>query len=476
MTRDLSDGRGPSISAPRLESRPSGSYIDFRFSRQSSHAYQPSFSESYDSEDYIDLSFPGEHEAHHIDDLVRKLQGLRAQSRTAAQSKQQLRGVQSNAGEDEKKTGLQQLLTNEFKDKRFLRNSDDSLRVDVEDFYTSLTIGLDSLNGLADSFFLTADFMQQSITFLQALDDDVRTLLEKLSDLKHPRSDEFCQSLLEYTSMSGKILEVCNAVKFATTLLKKYQSSQAEASVVAVEALVALPKSAPRAVHIAKAEEAGRCIDRAQAEMTQMQAEVKKYLESSSYGGSLSYLVPSLNVINPQSDFAKWSGLWGVLFAMKAVSFYISQLLLAGLAHADEGPAIVLSSTSMASFNSGWALSLVGLHVHVRKQFNKMKDNSSRSSGGSSFMSRDNDLLGFMLRDTKGHLQSLLDQGKFLNIGVYLGSWQADKKKLVHNVPRLRQHLLLVRYRLSKLIESIESLAGRMNENISDGQRHLDQM
>lgn len=127
---------------------------------------------------------------------------------------------------------------------------------------------------------------------------------------------------------------------------------------------------------------------------------------------------------------------------------------------------MVLPGTTVASFNSGWASAIVGLHIHVRKQYNKMQDSSRRSC---SFISRDMELVEFMLTDTKGHLQSLLDQGKILNIGAYLGSWQADKKKLAHKVPRLRQHLLFVRQRLAKISRSLDSLAN----NMIDGQRYL---
>lgn len=453
MTHHLHTAGGDSI----------GSCIDWRFSRQgSTHDSRASNSDGYSSEDYIDFRFPEASPTHDAEDLLERLNRLRALDSSDTKDP-------APAPDYVQTTGTK-MFAKDFREMRFPRVSEQTLRTDIEDFFTDLAVELGSLQSLANSFFLNADFLQESVTCLQTLDTDVRILLEKLADLKGASSVNFCQAQLEYDSISGKVLEVYNALKFSMTLLKSYLSSQAEASVVAVEALVSLPKNEPRAVHVAKAKVAGKCIDRTRVEMSQMRSQVHRLIESGNYG-SVSYFVPNLNISNAETDFARWSGLWGVLFAMKTTASYICQLLLAGLAHAGEGPAMILASSNVASFNSGWASSLVVLHIHVRQQFNKMQDRST-SRLSCSFMSRDMDLLEFMVQDTKGHLQSLLDQGKILNLGAYLGSWQADKKKLAHNVPRLRQHLLIVRDRLSLLSRSLESLAGNMIE----GQRYLAQI
>lgn len=227
---------------------------------------------------------------------------------------------------------------------------------DVASYYASLAKGLDNLQREAAADFMSFEFVTAGVDLLRSAHSGVLLLMEKL---RLPVSTNGEEWLNEYMDETVKLLEVCNVMKSAVSGLEQYQNL-VESAIRALD----VPGNARYQVHRGL-----HTLNACRQEILQIETEHRILIETKiEAGGKLTVNLVDKHVEN---KFVKWNGFWGVLFALKNTSSYISRLLLCAIVFIGPIPTLI---GELVSVKSLWSASLVRLHQSVTEEIAKTKN------------------------------------------------------------------------------------------------------
>lgn len=216
---------------------------------------------------------------------------------------------------------------------------------DVDAFYCKISEGLDLLHRLLIPDFISSQFVLQALEFLASLHSGLISLAEKL---KLPASQPGEGWLSEYIDETVKMVEVCNALKVGVSGLELYLAR--------VEAVVG-----PR-LRIEQA------LDACKDEIDRIETENRSFVQAKfETEGILRYTLSDNYV---ESKFAKWNGFWGIMFAVKNVSSFLSWLLIWGVTYAGSS---IHFRIEPVSFKFPWAASFIRLQQIVSDSTTKLR-------------------------------------------------------------------------------------------------------
>eukprot|EP00249_Psilotum_nudum_P006165 c19504_g1_i1 orf=314-1327(-) len=313
----------------------------------------------------------------------------------------------------------------------------------VEVFYSKLSQGLDNLERLLSSDFITLEWLSYGVEFLKSTHSGLVLLIEKLQlPISRP-----CEGwVAEYMDETVKLLDVCNVLKVGVKGMEHYQ--------MLVEAVAAALR---RMGGVGRAVRGIDALDTCKEEVERLQTENKNLVESKIEADGRLYF--NLNDKHAESKFVIWNGLWGVMFAVKNVSSFVSWMLLWGLVYAGNSSSLKFE---MVSFGSPWCASFVRLQQRVHEAISKIQ---GANNDPAAFV-HEFDSLQRLLRDIREQLRPI-------NRHAFLDSAESSKaKQAVHQLGQrslnFKGGLDILDWLLNDLFDDIVEGRNKLLQNLSN--------